>query len=474
LPYLSEAQRKWAHTESGKKALGGESAVEEWDKATKRKKLPERVNTELAAVHQPERNDNVPSELSLKEESKPEVVPHDEHNSECPGPSNCNCSETMSIKNASQFAKRYYGLHFAPGVAQYQEGDSNPYNIFLNQDTINKMDQSFSGKPVFVNHRNEVSPKDLDQADGYVVKSFYNQIDGKQWCEFLVVSDRGHEAISRGYQLSNAYLVKNSVSGGEWHAVPYLKEVTDAEYEHLALVPNPRYKESVVLTPSEFQRYNDEKSLELKRLTNSKGTLSTMFNFFKRSKVENADLDTMSVVLPRSNAEIALSKLINDADAEAMKDKKMASMDHIVKMNDGKEMSVKELLDAHEATVAKLAAAEQEAADDLKKAEKQPVGEDKERHDKADGGKSEDAKDHDKVMSADDAEGVKADPDMGKKQPDDSVKRDPKVEAVESEDKKMNSSHFNKMKTAERSAVSGQKEVRVNGLELGKQLFGSK
>ena len=42
-PYVSEAQRRWAHTPSGKKALGGEAGVHHWDEATKGKKLPERV-----------------------------------------------------------------------------------------------------------------------------------------------------------------------------------------------------------------------------------------------------------------------------------------------------------------------------------------------------------------------------------------------------------------------------------------------
>lgn len=42
MPYKSKAQERWAHTKEGKKALGGETAIEEWDKATKGKKLPER------------------------------------------------------------------------------------------------------------------------------------------------------------------------------------------------------------------------------------------------------------------------------------------------------------------------------------------------------------------------------------------------------------------------------------------------
>lgn len=43
MPYVSERQRRWAHTKAGIKALGGKKAVEEWDKTTKGKKLPKKV-----------------------------------------------------------------------------------------------------------------------------------------------------------------------------------------------------------------------------------------------------------------------------------------------------------------------------------------------------------------------------------------------------------------------------------------------
>lgn len=42
MPYKSDAQRRWAHTESGKKALGGEAKVREWDRESKGRDLPER------------------------------------------------------------------------------------------------------------------------------------------------------------------------------------------------------------------------------------------------------------------------------------------------------------------------------------------------------------------------------------------------------------------------------------------------
>lgn len=43
MPWKSDQQRKWGHTVAGKKALGGEAGVREWDEATKGKKLPEKI-----------------------------------------------------------------------------------------------------------------------------------------------------------------------------------------------------------------------------------------------------------------------------------------------------------------------------------------------------------------------------------------------------------------------------------------------
>jgi hypothetical protein len=43
-PYVSDAQRRWAHTATGTKALGGKEAVHHWDKESKGKDLPEKVS----------------------------------------------------------------------------------------------------------------------------------------------------------------------------------------------------------------------------------------------------------------------------------------------------------------------------------------------------------------------------------------------------------------------------------------------
>ena len=43
MPFKSQAQRKWAMTPEGTRALGGKKAVQEWERATGDRKLPPRV-----------------------------------------------------------------------------------------------------------------------------------------------------------------------------------------------------------------------------------------------------------------------------------------------------------------------------------------------------------------------------------------------------------------------------------------------
>lgn len=43
MPWKSESQRKWGNSPAGIRALGGKKNVEEWNRATGNKKLPQRV-----------------------------------------------------------------------------------------------------------------------------------------------------------------------------------------------------------------------------------------------------------------------------------------------------------------------------------------------------------------------------------------------------------------------------------------------
>lgn len=255
----------------------------------------------------------------------------------------------MKIENAKKPPAVFYGLHFSPGVAEYSPEGKEPFRVFINENAAKKMDETFTGKPVYVEHVDEVDLANIQhEADGYVFNSFYNPHDGKHWVRFIVVSDAGQDAIRKGWKLSNAYAPKGPLApGGLWHGVEYKNEIMDGEYEHLAIVPNPRYEESVIFTPEQFKAYNDSKELELKRLANSKEENPKMaFNFFKKSKVENSkelDLENMMVELPKSKKEMTLSQVINEAD-KFLNMAGYACDDHMVKANEKEEMSVKDMV----------------------------------------------------------------------------------------------------------------------------------
>ena len=251
------------------------------------------------------------------------------------------------IKNSK--GKIYYGMHMYPGVARY---DQENITIFLNENTIRKMDETFAGRPVFVRHVDGVEDS-LDvlknEADGWVVKSFFNESDGKHWCQFIVCSEKGEEAIQRGFRLSNCYVPKQFGNSGIWNGVNYDKEVTGGEYEHLALVPDPRYDESVVLTPEEFKAYNEKQQNELSKIANAKGENKMVLNLFKRTKVENAlDIENTMVELPKSKKEMSIAQVINAMDEHYKKENepKMAEGEHHLEI-EGKKMTVNEFLSKH-------------------------------------------------------------------------------------------------------------------------------
>lgn len=60
MPWKSKAQARWGHSASGVKALGGKTAVAEWDAATPKHSLPERKGTLRAAAHIKKRSGRTP------------------------------------------------------------------------------------------------------------------------------------------------------------------------------------------------------------------------------------------------------------------------------------------------------------------------------------------------------------------------------------------------------------------------------
>lgn len=241
------------------------------------------------------------------------------------------------------------GLHMCEGVAEYKYPDREPQRILVLENAIKEMDQTYQGCPVFVIHRDKVDVDDFlnQEPDGIVVRSFYNKADGKHWAEFMTFTDEAENRIQQGWQLSNAYKPESPGPGGEWHGVSYDQEVRGGEYEHLAIVPNPRYKESVILTPDQFKAYNSDKEQELLRIANSDDSeQGDDLMFFKRETLKNSkELEQTEVTLPKSKRTMTLLTLVNEADEYelSMKEPQMANMDHLIEHN-GKKCNVQQFV----------------------------------------------------------------------------------------------------------------------------------
>lgn len=252
----------------------------------------------------------------------------------------------MTQKNAADFPLILYGLHFEPGVAEYVNPENGkPYRLLVSEETAKKMDPTFARKPVFVHHV-DAEDKDLANleqlADGYVIDSFYNPPDGKHWAKFIVITDEGQQAFANGWKLSNAWDPLEKSAGGQWHGVQYDFEVTAGNFRHMAMVPNPRYESSIILTPDQFKKYNEDKVAELATLKNSKEepTAMKIFSFLQTDEKETEKIMNHMVELPTKKIKITVAELINAADKEESKE---ADPKHTVKMKDGSVINVEEL-----------------------------------------------------------------------------------------------------------------------------------
>ncbi len=226
------------------------------------------------------------------------------------------------FQNSSKEPQVYYGRHISAGVCGYLQE-----TILITDDTLKKMDTTFAGKPVYVDHQSVDLPNLQTQADGYVSESFYLKEDGSHWAKFIAVSDKAHEAIKNGYRLSNAYKPIAFGVGGTWHNVSYDREIVEGEYNHLALVKNPRYEESIILTPEQFKQYKEEKAKQLEQMVNSKenpeGEKKMKWNLFKKDKTPADDLQN-SIVKLEDGTEMELQTILNAVAKKNEEDKAKA------------------------------------------------------------------------------------------------------------------------------------------------------
>lgn len=340
-----------------------------------------------------------------------------------------NVIKIEKILNAREKPSVYYCRHMQTGVAEYEDE-----RIFIDLPTILKMMPSMKGCPVYVLHVDDVDLQNLQEtADGYVSRCFYNEKDGWVWAEFIVVSDDAQRVVREGWSVSNAYLPLQSKSGGTWHNVDYNREITEAEFTHLALVPNPRYEDARIFTQEEFTAYQETLTNELKSLHNSKEETKTedkqMFKLFKNTKEEVTSIDAETMIELQNGKEVSIAEMIeavqNAKKNEAEEEKEKMNMDAEIEVGDEK-MPLKELVNRYSNMCKKNAEMEVEVEEeDL-----------------------ENADDEEEKANAEE------------------------VAKEEEEQQKKNDKHFKELMNADKNPVV--KKQYVNGEKLGSQRYGKK
>jgi hypothetical protein len=137
-------------------------------------------------------------------------------------------------------------MHLEPGVVRYEgkgEGGGD-LMLMLPKDTIDRMRDKFKGSPVVNETHRDMSPG--EKGDGQVLRSYWNGDLGQEIVEYEVWTQEAVDNLESGkYGVSCSYTVtEHDKTPGTWHNVHYDGTILDGEYNHLAIVPNPRYEDS--------------------------------------------------------------------------------------------------------------------------------------------------------------------------------------------------------------------------------------
>ena len=328
-----------------------------------------------------------------------------------------------------------------------EKGEDKLYVI--QDEALKKMNASFEGKPVYIKHVDEVNMDTLkEDANGYVVKSFYNEFDGAWWVE-IIADDEAQSFIEKGWAVSNAYLPTELGSGGEYHAIKYDKEVLNGVYEHLAIVDNPRYEESVIMTPEEFKNFNEGRKAELEKLKNSK---------------ENKMLSEEEKTELLDSLKNSLADMIKDTVKNAMEEKKVEDK------KNAEDEDHRQLIREIAAVSAKgegdfEGGLDEKVREIIKLAEKLGYSEDEAKHN-AEEEEAEDKKE--------DEEEEKKDNESDEDSEESKENKCNEEEEEEKEEKKENSKFFNFLHNAKSNQEKSKTaSTMAAGLALGKIRYGS-
>lgn len=233
-----------------------------------------------------------------------------------------------AITNSKRWPQIVKARFIEPGLVNYD--DLGLGMVLVRRPFIDKIRQSFVGKPVIDEQHKDAKPENFkDIADGAVIRVWNDPADGWDWCEFLVWDDEAYRHCKDPqYFVSCAYdPTQMDRNGGKHNNVEYDGEFLDGSYTHLAIVKDPRYEGARIV-------WN---ALGAKAMN--------IFKLFKKSE-EVADVNGAETFLEVDGEKISIENAVKLIKAENAKASNGAMKDDDVIEIDGKKMSGKDIKNA--------------------------------------------------------------------------------------------------------------------------------
>ncbi len=205
----------------------------------------------------------------------------------------------------------------------------------LKKENVDKFIDKMINCPLIIKH-NEVNEENVDSlAVGWITQVSYNEADGWYYCNGIITDEEGiDKAKDFGYVSCAVVPLNVDKSGGVWHDIKYDFEVLDADFNHLALVPNPRYGDATILLNSKMEKVEKKSSFKEKLFSwlanesgsdNEKKEDGTLVNESEKEeeKKDEEEKDTKDMENLKNSLKNSLSlknkSMLKNEDLEALK-----------------------------------------------------------------------------------------------------------------------------------------------------------
>jgi hypothetical protein len=141
------------------------------------------------------------------------------------------------------------GRHF---VSRFIEAGAVSYGkagvLKVTKEALDKFVQSFVACPVIVKHKKLTKDNVDDERVGVVNSVWFDANDAWFYCDGVIYDTDAIRKIENGWSVSCTYdMTESTGESGEWHNIHFDDELLNGVFQHLAIVPNPRYEDATII-----------------------------------------------------------------------------------------------------------------------------------------------------------------------------------------------------------------------------------